>query len=74
MRTDEWSVEFKFTDKMSFSLKLSELLEAEKIAILDGRESLFGIRMGNRDWWVMSDEVFSTLRATHGDAAADPGP
>jgi hypothetical protein len=72
VRTKTISMELKFTDKKSFSLKLEDLLIAERHALLDGRESLFGVRMGSRDWWILSDESFQSL--LHGDAPADPSP
>lgn len=73
VRTAEWSIEYKFTDKKSFSLKLAELKQAERIALLDGREMAFGIRMGGEDWIVMSFDTFKSLVDAHGDASADSG-
>jgi hypothetical protein len=43
-------------------LKDSELQTAEKQALLDGREMLFGIQMeSGRNWITMSEELFLTL-------------
>jgi hypothetical protein len=71
VRSPEWSVEYKFTDKQSFSLKASELELGERNAILDGREFLFGISLGQRDWVVLSNHTFETLLAlAHGNEAA----
>lgn len=61
VRTSTMSIEYKFTDKKSFSLKLEELIQAERHALLDGREMLFGIQMGDRHWVVLSEESFAAL-------------
>jgi hypothetical protein len=72
VRSPEWSVEYKFTDKQSFPLKASELELGERNAILDGREFLFGICLAQRDWVVMSSDTFETLLSTHGNASTHP--
>jgi hypothetical protein len=61
VRTDDLSIEYKYTGKKSFSLKQDELLQAERHALLDGREMAFGIQMGDRHWVVLSEETFEAL-------------
>lgn len=43
VRTKDESIECKVTSKGSYSLKLSELLTAEKNALMDGRDMRFKI-------------------------------
>ena len=76
VRTPTHSMELKYTDKKSFSLKLADLLLAEQYAILDGREMLFGISMGGQVYWILPDHGLQSLlaRQSNGDAPADPGP
>lgn len=50
VRTPELSVELKYTAKRQYTLKLDDLLKAEEYALLDGREMLFGLEMGDREW------------------------
>ncbi|RZU35969.1 hypothetical protein EV284_3452 [Streptomyces sp. BK022] len=72
VRTPEYSVEYKVTGKKQYSLKDAELQTAEKQALLDGREMLFGIQMeSGRNWIVMSEETFLTLN-TQAFPDADP--
>ncbi|MGW0065359.1 hypothetical protein ACWDTT_36300 [Streptosporangium sandarakinum] len=62
VRNDRESWELKYTTAKQFSLKLSELLEAEKQALLDGGRSMrFGLQMGGRDWVILSQEDYDTL-------------
>lgn len=64
VRTPEWSCEFKTTSKSQYPLKESELVLAEKYALLDNREMLFGIQMASgRNWVTVSEETFLTLYA-----------
>lgn len=62
VRTPDFSIEYKVTDKKSYALKAKELIEAERHALLDGRTMLFGVRMEDgRDWIVISQEDFLEL-------------
>jgi hypothetical protein len=62
VRTPDYSIEYKVTSKGSYSLKEKELITAEKQALLDGREMLFGTQMsGGRNWITMSEETFLAL-------------
>ncbi|WP_019629611.1 hypothetical protein [Actinomadura atramentaria] len=58
VRTAKWSIEYKTTAKKSYTLKLDELLLAERHALLDGREMAFGIQMGHRSWVVLDENTF----------------
>jgi hypothetical protein len=72
VRTPEYSVEYKVTGKKQYAIKDAELQTAEKQALLDGREMLFGIQMeSGRNWIVMSEETFLTLN-TKAFPDADP--
>lgn len=62
VRTPDYSIEYKVTSKGSYSLKEKELVTAEKQALIDGREMLFGTQMsGGRNWITMSEETFLAL-------------
>lgn len=61
VRTDTLSMELKYTGKKSYPLKLDDLLKAEKHALLDGREAMFGIEMGGRNWVVLSEDAYLGL-------------
>lgn len=72
VRSPEYSAELKVTSKKQYPLKDSELITAEKYALLDGREMLFGIQMASgRNWVTMSEETFLTLH-TKAFPDADP--
>ena len=59
VRTPTVSIEFKYTDKKSYPLRLSELLQAEKNALLDGgRDMAFIVELGGREWAVTTREYF----------------
>lgn len=58
VRTPEESIECKTTTKKSFSLKLEDLLLAEKNALLDGRRMRFELEMGGRIWVIKSYEDY----------------
>jgi hypothetical protein len=61
VKTDRFSIEYKFTDKKSFSLKLDDLLKAETQALLDGgRESAFVVEFS------IAGREFLIIDASHG--------
>ncbi|MGD6750301.1 hypothetical protein [Streptomyces sp. BH105] len=64
VRNGELSFEAKTTEKSQYPLKLDELKLAEKNALLSGREMVFVIEMGGRNWMVLSQETFDTLLET----------
>lgn len=73
VKADDVSVEMKYTDKKSFSLKAEDLRTAEKNALLDGgREFAFIVGFGDvnghgtmvvpREYVVISREYYEGLR------------
>lgn len=61
VQTEKFSIEFKTTSKGSYSLKYSELVAAERNALVDNRTMLFGVELGGRNWIVISEEDFHEL-------------
>src|SRR4051812_14725223 len=57
VRNNKFSVEAKYSDRASYSLKLSELELAEKNALLDnGRTMLFTVSFSGKEYVVMTKE------------------
>lgn len=66
VRTDDLSIEYKFTDKKSYSLKGADLVKAETNALIDsGRNFAFIVEIEGREWVVTSREYFEELRRGH---------
>ncbi|MFD4858462.1 hypothetical protein [Streptomyces atratus] len=61
VRSAKFSDELKYTDKKSFSLKLADLVTAERNALADGKDMRFVISLGGRNWVVVADYTFDTL-------------
>ena len=61
VRTDTFLVEAKTTERASYSLKLSELREVRKQAILDDRVPLFMIEIQGHNYVVMEDDDFQEM-------------
>lgn len=72
VKTDDLSVEFKYTDKKSYSLKHSDLQKAERNALMDsGREFAFVVGFGvsgriDDEYVVITRGYFENLRSTSG--------
>lgn len=72
VKTDDLSVEYKYTDKKSYSLKHAELKRAERNALMDsGREFAFVVGFGEThganmriedEYVVISRGYFESLR------------
>jgi hypothetical protein len=62
VRTEDESWELKTTSKKQYPLKHDELVQAEKYAMLDGREMRFGIEMCGRNWIVLSEDDYLALK------------
>jgi hypothetical protein len=63
VRTPDLSIEYKFTDKKSYSLKSQDLLKAERQALIDsGRQFAFIVELEGREWVTISREYFEELR------------
>lgn len=60
VRSASFSDELKYTDKKSFSIKLDDLLTAEKNALADGKDMRFVISLGGRNWVLMADYTAET--------------
>jgi len=58
VRNEQLSIEFKTTSKKQYTLKESELLLAEKEALLSGRRMLFVVEINGREWAVQPKEDF----------------
>lgn len=69
VRTDDLSLEMKYTGKKQYTLKASDLEQGERHAIMDGRDFAFGIEMNGRNWIVLSEEDFLTLRKVMEDVS-----
>lgn len=73
VKTDDLSLEYKYTDKKSYSLKFTDLLKAEHNALLDSaREFAFVVGFGKmvgqtlrieREYVTVSREYFEDLRS-----------
>jgi hypothetical protein len=76
VKTDDMSVEYKYTDKKSYSLKHADLLKAERNALMDsGREFAFVVGFGEAhganmvikdEYVVISRGYFESLRNPDG--------
>lgn len=76
VKTDDLSVEFKYTDKKSYSLKHADLQKAERNALMDsGREFAFIVGFGevhgsnmriSDEYVVISRGYFESLRNASG--------
>lgn len=64
VRSARFSFEAKTTEKKSYSLRIDDLLKAEKNALISGREMVFAVELGGRNWMVVSQETFDTLLDT----------
>ena len=63
VRTDDLSIEAKYTDAKQFTLKNEDLKKAEQYALIDGRDSVFMISFSGRDEWaVIRSEEFEQYR------------
>jgi hypothetical protein len=61
VRTPEYSIEAKYTDKAQYILKQDELHVAENHALQDNREMLFVVSFGGEEWVVLREPVFRWL-------------
>lgn len=66
VRTPDLSIEYKTTEKKSYSLKYDDLIKAERNALIDsGRQFLFIVELGGREWVTMPIEYFEELYRGH---------
>jgi hypothetical protein len=62
VRSDDLSIEAKYTDKKSYSLKQADLHKGEKHALVDGREFAFVISFSGEEWVVIREADYKDLR------------
>ena len=55
VKTPTLSIEAKYTDAKSFSLKLADLIKAEKIALIDGRDVIFTISFSGDEFVIIRE-------------------
>lgn len=68
VRSPRYSIEAKTTLAKQYTLKLKDLLTAERNALQSGRDMLFALEMGARNWLIMAEEVF--LEPSDGDSSS----
>jgi len=61
VKTDTLSIEAKYTDAKSFSLKLADLLKAEKYALIDGRDVIFTVSFSGEEFAILREEDYRDL-------------
>jgi hypothetical protein len=66
VRSERWSIELKTTAKKQFILRAADLQEAERHALMDGREFAFGIEIAGRTWVVMEENDWQRMREDAG--------
>lgn len=54
----EYLIEYKRTDKQSITIKLSDLEDVRRNALLEGRSALFGIEIGGRDYILAEAHIY----------------
>ena len=69
VRTDDLSLEMKYTGKKQYTLKAVDLEQGERHAIMDGRDFAFGIELNGRNWIVISEDDFVLLRTVMEEAS-----
>lgn len=62
VRTDDLLIEHKYTSKSSFTLTAKVLEKIVTEAIMDGRMPVLGIHLNGRDYVVLEEADFFTLR------------
>jgi Holliday junction resolvase len=56
-------IEYKRTDRKSITIKLEDLEALRTNAYLEGRNPLFGIEIGGRDWTLVESTEFERIRS-----------
>ncbi|MEU1816057.1 hypothetical protein ABZ543_12800 [Streptomyces roseifaciens] len=68
VRSNDWSLECKWTAAKSYRLSSSDLKHAERNALLDGRDMAFVVEMCGRTWVTVSEATFLRLITTPEDS------
>lgn len=61
VRSNHVLFEMKYTDAKSFSLKAADLEKAEKYALIDGREMVFGVSFSGIEYMLVPEEYYHRL-------------
>jgi len=61
VKTPTLSIEAKYTDAKSYSLKLADLIKAEKIALMDGRDSIFTVSFSGEEFVILREADYRAL-------------
>lgn len=69
VRTDTESFEFKSTLARQFTLRLNDLKQAEKYALLDDRSMVFAIDIQGSQYAILTWDDYLTLREMSGDGS-----
>lgn len=69
----DYLIEYKRTDNKSISIKLEDLETCRTNALLEGREPLFGIEIGGRDWVMVEAAEFERIRSGCARTELDAG-
>lgn len=56
VRSDKYLIEHKYTSKKSYGLKAEDLQKLEKEAIMVGREPLFCISLGGKNYVIQTED------------------
>lgn len=56
VRSDKYLIEHKYTSKASYGLKAEDLQKLEKEAIMVGREPLFCISLGGKNYVIQTED------------------
>lgn len=59
----DYLIEYKRTDRKSITIKLEDLETCRTNALLEGRQPLFGIEIGGRDWVMAEAAEFERIRS-----------
>ena len=61
VKTPTLSIEAKYTDAKSYSLKVADLIKAEKIALIDGRDVIFTISFSGEEFVIIREADYRSL-------------
>jgi len=61
VKTPTLSIEAKYTDAKSYSLKLADLIKAEKIALMDGRDIIFTVSFSGEEFVILREADYRDL-------------
>lgn len=62
VRSDEYLIEHKWTGKTQFTIKSSHLEKIYREAILDNRVPVFGFHLNGKNWVILDEDDFLSLR------------